>query len=158
MRIQRAHRINVAEQTEDIVNLAGTLHLSPLDFEDLLQDESIPYTVKLDFLRKRVKRIAQLHLKGLGTPWAILEAAAVYLNATIVPEQPGDPLIKHQDDAGYSHKAVLQFDGADGKHASNRCICMKACGKGTKSIRSYGIRWHRGQWKTTASSLRQYAS
>jgi hypothetical protein len=114
-RIQRAHRINVAEQSDDVVKLGATLNLSPLDFEDLLQDDSFSEAARLDFLRSRIKRIAQLHLKGLGTPWAMLEATAIYLNATIVAEQPGDPLIKPQDAAGYSHKAVLQFDGADGK-------------------------------------------
>lgn len=114
-RIQRAHRINVAEQADDIVKLAATFDLTPLDFEDLIQDGSLAYARKLDLLRARVKRIAQLQLRGLGTPWAVLEAAAIYLNATIVPEQPGDPLTKHQDAAGYSHKAVLQFDAVDGK-------------------------------------------
>src|SRR5262249_28053578 len=105
-RIQRAHRINVAEDVNDIVKLAATLDLTPLDFEDIVNDDALPYTQKLDVLRKRVKRIAQLHLNGLGTPWAALEATAIYLNATIVPEQSGDPLIKHEDAAKYSHKAV----------------------------------------------------
>ncbi len=114
-RIQRAHRINVAEQADEIVKLAATLDLTPFHFEDILQDASLSYSDKLNALRARVKRIAQLHLKGLGTPWAVLETAAIFLNATIVPENSGDPLIKQEDGDGYSHKAVLQFDFAPGK-------------------------------------------
>ncbi len=114
-RIQRAHRINVAEQADDIVKLAGALNLTAADFDDLLQDDSLTYARKLDFLRARVKRIAQVHLKGVGTPWAVLESAAIYLNATVVPENPGDPLVKHEDAAGYSHRAVFRFDAIDGQ-------------------------------------------
>jgi hypothetical protein len=118
-RIQRAHRLNVAEQTDDVVKLAATLDLTPRDFEDLLQDASLSYDKKLDFLRARVKRIAQLHLNGLGTPWAIFEATAIYLNATVVPEEPGAPLIRHEDAAGYTHKAMLQFGAVEGKPREN---------------------------------------
>ena len=114
-RIQRAHRINVAEAAEDIVRLAGALNLTEADFDDLLQDDSLDYARRLDFMRIRVKRIAQVHLKGLGTPWAVMEAAAIYLNASIVPENPGDPLIRHEDEKGYSHRAVFQFDGVQGQ-------------------------------------------
>ncbi len=49
-----------------------------------------------DALRERVKRIARQHLDGLGTPGAVLECAAIFLNATIVPESNGDPLMKHR--------------------------------------------------------------
>jgi hypothetical protein len=114
-RIQRAHRINVAEEAEDIVRLAGALNLTEADFDDLLQDDSLDYSRKLDFLRARVKRIAQVHLRGLGTPWAVMEAAAIYLNATIVPENPGAPLILNEDEAGYSHRALFRFDAVDGQ-------------------------------------------
>jgi hypothetical protein len=114
-RIQRAHRINVAEDAEDIVRLAAILDLKPFHFEDLLQDASLPYDRKLDSLRDRTKRIARLHLTGLGTPWAILDSAAIFLNGSIVPEQAADPLVKHQDADGYQHKAVVQFDAVDGK-------------------------------------------
>jgi hypothetical protein len=114
-RIQRAHRINVAEQIDDIVKLAAVLGLTPFHFEDIVQDTSLPIAIKLDALRARVKRIAQLHLVGLGTPWAVLQAAAIFLNASIVAEKTGDPLIKHEDGEGYSHKAVLQFDTVEAK-------------------------------------------
>jgi hypothetical protein len=109
-RIQRAHRINVAEQADDILRLAAVLNLTPFHFEDVLQDDSLTYSQKLDALRMRVKRVARLHLVGLGTPWAILESAAIFLNATIVPENPGDPLIQHEDADMNSHQAIVQFD------------------------------------------------
>jgi hypothetical protein len=109
-RIQRAHRINVAEQAEDILHLASILNLTPFHFEDVLQNDALSYRVKLDICRDRVKRIAQQHLEGLGTPRAVLQCASIFLNATIVPESAGDPLIKHEDADRYSHKAVLQFD------------------------------------------------
>lgn len=110
-RIQRAHRMNVAEDAGDIVKLAGILNLDAAHFEDLFADDSIPYTEKLSQMRDRARRIARVHLGGLGTPQAILEAAAIFLNATIVAAHPGDPPIKHIDSDGYSHKAMLEFRG-----------------------------------------------
>jgi hypothetical protein len=114
-RIQRAHRINVAEDAEDILRLAAILDLKPFHFEDLLQDGSLSYERRLDSLRARTKRVARLFLNGLGTPWAVLESAAIFLNASIVPEKRGDPLVKHLDSDGYQHKAIVQFDAVDGK-------------------------------------------
>jgi hypothetical protein len=114
-RIQRAHRINVAEEADDIVRLAASLDLAPFHCEDILQDKTLSSDERLNALRNRVKRIARVQLEGLGTPWAVLEAAAIFLNATIVPEQTGDPLVKHEDAKLYSHKAVLRFDQAKDK-------------------------------------------
>ena len=54
-RIQRAHRINVAEEAIDIVRLAAALNLTPLHFEDLLEDESLTEPQRLDALRARVQ-------------------------------------------------------------------------------------------------------
>ena len=92
-RIQRAHRLNVAEYENDIVRLAAALDLNPFHFEDILQDKKLSSDQRLTALRSRIKRIATLHLKGLGTPWAIFESTAIFLNTTIVPEQTGDPLV-----------------------------------------------------------------
>lgn len=108
-RIQRAHRLRVAEFAEDIVRLAALLNLAPFHFEDILTAEGLPYDQKLALMRRRVQEVAQIHLRGLGTPWAVLQSAAVFLNATIVPEQPGDPLVKHLDAEGFSHRAVIEF-------------------------------------------------
>jgi hypothetical protein len=108
-RIQRAHRITVAEEADDIVKLAGILNLGGQHFDDLLKDQSLSWDQRLDLMRRRVSRIARIHLSGLGTPGAVMEAAAVFLNANIVPERQGDPAIKHVDPDGFSHKAMLEF-------------------------------------------------
>jgi hypothetical protein len=108
-RIQWAHRIQVAEHVEDIIRLAATLNLTAFHFEDILTDDTLAYKQKLDLMRERVQRIAKVHLTGLGTPWAVMESTAIFLNATLIPEHPGDPLIKHIDEELYSHKAVIEF-------------------------------------------------
>lgn len=107
-RIQRAHRLNVAEQPLDIVRLAAVLGLTAFHFEDLAGDGA-PDPSRLELMRDRARRIARLHLLGLGTPWAILEAAAVFLNAAIVPDRPGDPLVRQVDAQGFSHRATIAF-------------------------------------------------
>jgi hypothetical protein len=109
-RIQRAHRLQVAEHPEDIIRLAAALHMTPFHFEDLLADRTLTYAAKLTRMRARVARVARVHLIGLGTPWAVLEAAAIFLDATLVPEHPGAPLIRHLDDAAFSHVARLEFN------------------------------------------------
>jgi hypothetical protein len=117
-RIQRAHRLLVAEHVEDIVRLAAILSLTSYHFEDLLSDRALPYDTVLALMRDRVERIARLHLRGLGTPWAVLESAATFLNATIVPDHEGDPLIKHLDSEGFSHSAIIEFDRTSGRPRS----------------------------------------
>ena len=109
-RIQRAHRLRVAEDTGDIVKLAAALNLTAFHFEDIQTDESLSYQEKLELMRSRVQRIARICLTGLGTPWAVMEAAATFLNAMIVSELPGDPLIKHLDGDYFSHKAAIEFN------------------------------------------------
>ena len=108
-RIQRSHRLRVVEQVEDLLRLAAALNLTAFHFEDLLTDASLDYDQRLVLMRDRVQQIAQIHLKGLGTPWAVMQCAAIFLNAHIVPERAGDPLIKHLDPDGYSHVAVIEF-------------------------------------------------
>jgi len=108
-RIQRAHRLRVAEHAEDIMRLAALLNLTPFHFEDILTNDAFSYEQKLVLMRDRVQRVAQVHLKGLGTPWAVMQSAAIFLNATIVPEHLGDLLIKHIDKESFSHKAVIEF-------------------------------------------------
>ena len=112
-RIQRAHRLRVVEQVEDLLRLAAALNLTAFHFEDLLnelyEEQTLDYEQALALMRDRVERIARVHLAGLGTPWAVMQCAAIFLNATIVSERTGDPLIKHLDDAAYSHVAVIEF-------------------------------------------------
>lgn len=108
-RIQRSHRLKVAEHEKDIMRLAAVLNLTEFHFEDILTDETLDYNQKLDMMRERIQRIARVHMIGLGTPWTVMEAAAIFLNATIVPDRPGDPMIKHIDENSFSHKAVIEF-------------------------------------------------
>jgi len=109
-RIQRAHRLLVAEQAEDVVRLAAALNLNAFHFEDLLGDRELEEQARLEALRERVQRIARLHLDGLGTPWAVLEAAAIFLNARIVADRQGDPLVKHVDPEGFVHRATVELE------------------------------------------------
>lgn len=112
-RIQRAHRLNVAEEPVDIIRLAAALHLAPVHFEDITADRSIPFNEGLDRMRERVRRIARLHLLGLGTPWAVVESAAIFLDTVVVPERVGAPLIRHLDSS--SHMALVEFTHAQGQ-------------------------------------------
>ncbi|HEU4796906.1 MAG TPA: hypothetical protein VFT02_14820 [Pyrinomonadaceae bacterium] len=109
LRIQRAHRIKVAEHADDIVRLGGALNLTAFHFEDILSDEELEYEQKLALMRERVRRIARVHLVGLGTPAALLETAAIFLNAKIVPANTGAPLVVHLDEDGFSHRATIEF-------------------------------------------------
>jgi hypothetical protein len=108
-RIQRAHRIKVAEHAEDIIRLAAALNLTAFHFEDILADKVLDYDHKLDLIRERVQRVARLHLQGLGTPWAVLEGAAIFLNATIVPDSPDAVLVHHLDAEAFSHRVTVEF-------------------------------------------------
>ncbi len=108
-RIQRAHRLRVAEFTGDLVKLAAALNLTDFHFEDILTDDSLDYNQKLGLMRSRIERIARVHLTGLGTPIAVMQAAAIFLNGHITTDQTGKPLITHLDQEGFSHKATIEF-------------------------------------------------
>jgi hypothetical protein len=112
-RIQRAHRLRVADDAADILRLAALLGLTRWHFEDILADDAAPYDDRLARLRERVTRLAALHLKGLGTPWAVVEAAAVFLESRIAAGR-GGAMLRRLDPAGYSHRAELEhrFAGA----------------------------------------------
>lgn len=114
-RIQRAHRLQVAEAAEDIVRLAATVNLDAFHFEDLRANSSLTYEARLKLMRERIQRVAALHLGGLGTPWAVMEAAAIFLAARIVPDHDGAPLISHLDEEGLSHKSVIEYSTPDAR-------------------------------------------
>jgi hypothetical protein len=114
-RIQRAHRLLVAPHPDDIVLLAAALDLDEFHFEDLLGDAALEHELRLELMRERVQRIARLHLSGLGTPWAVIEGAAIFLNASVVPDREGEPLVKHLDRDGFSHRATVEFTHAPGR-------------------------------------------
>jgi hypothetical protein len=109
-RIQRAHRLLVAEHNEDIIRLAAALNLDAFYFEDVLGDPELADQQRLEVLRERIQRIARLHLAGLGTPTAVLEAAAIFLNARIVADRPGDPPIRHVDPEGFVHRVTVELE------------------------------------------------
>ncbi|CAB1078034.1 hypothetical protein JY97_14250 [Alkalispirochaeta odontotermitis] len=108
-RIQRAHRLRVAEHPKDIMRLAAVLNLTPFHFEDILNADIFDYEQKLTLMRERVQRIARIQLTGLGTPWAVMQSAAIFLNATIVPQNSSTKTIKHLDPEGFSHSAEIEF-------------------------------------------------
>src|SRR5690349_15692301 len=58
-RIQRAHRLLVAEHAADIVRLAAILRLTSYHFEDLLADHTLLYDTVLALMRERVTRVAR---------------------------------------------------------------------------------------------------
>ncbi len=126
-RIQRAHRLQVAEDLGDLVLLAAALNLTPHHFDDILSEPPLEmgegghfrqrlidaYAGRLDAARDRVRRVARLHLDGLGTPWAMLEGAAIFLGADVRAE-PGAPRVHHEDENGFSHWADVSFPRASG--------------------------------------------
>jgi hypothetical protein len=109
LRIQRAHRLKVTEDVGDTLRLAAALHLDPFHFEDLVTNRDLSYDERLVRMRERITRIARVHLSGLGTPWAVVEATAIFLDATLVPQQTGGPAIRRLDAQGYSHVATLEY-------------------------------------------------
>jgi hypothetical protein len=109
LRVQRAHRLKVAERVEDIIHLGEVLGLTRFHFEDIINDQVLRYDEKLALLRERVQRIARVHVKGLGTPWAVMEAAAIFLNAVIVAKNGSSSLITHLDADSFSHEAIIEF-------------------------------------------------
>ena len=108
-RIQRAHRLRVAEHADDIVRLAALLNLDPVHFADILARTGVPYERRLDSMRRRVQRVAEIHLDGLGTPGALLAGAAVFLDADLVPSAPDAPLVHHLDAGGWSHWSAIEY-------------------------------------------------
>jgi hypothetical protein len=113
-RIQRAHRLEVAEHAEDILELAAVLGLERRHFDDLLESDEIPYADKLRLMRRRVRRVARLHLEGAGTPWAVVEAAAIFLDADLAPASEDRRGLRTIDPEGFAHRADLRSDAIDG--------------------------------------------
>jgi len=110
-RIQRAHRLKVAEEIQDVLRLVAALNLTAFHFEDITAKRDLSYEERLARMRERIVRIARVHLAGLGTPAAIMEAVAIFLDAHLVPEKPDTPVIRHLDREHYSHESFLQIAG-----------------------------------------------
>jgi hypothetical protein len=143
-RIQRAHRLKVAEHVVDIMRLAGIMNLTSFHFEDIVDDQSLGYADKLTLMRDRVQRIANLHLQGLGTPWAILEGTAIFLRGTIVPQDDQSPLISHVDDDRYSHKAILEFANVAGNPRAQVFLHENPIRRKKVELAE---RWQRNSWQ-----------
>lgn len=108
-RIQRSHRVLLAEHADDLVRLAAALNLNPFHFEDVLAARGVPYERRLEVVRERVRRVARVHLDGLGTPSALLEAAAVFLNARAVASASDGSLVQFVDASHFSSEAIVEF-------------------------------------------------
>jgi hypothetical protein len=123
-RIQRAHRLRVVEELGDLVLLAGALDLSATHFDDILseappsgdaaslQDYLDAYAERVSAARRRMERVARLHLIGLGTVWAVMEGAAIFMNAEVVAPDGASSPIRDEDDEGFSHRIDLRFERA----------------------------------------------
>lgn len=145
-RIQRAHRINVAENLGDLIRLAALLRLGPEYFEDLVEISNSDYEGALDRVRNRIKQLAGIHLRGLGTPRSILESTSVLLDAEIIgaisnvspdglthkvtiqlPEQPGgetDQIVLHENPLRRMKQHPVKRWPLDGWAVNNRNVSL----------------------------------
>jgi hypothetical protein len=137
--IQRAHRLDVAEEERDVLGLAALLGLQGADFailqrfwergfiaaEDPLpadaQDrEAQAYARYLAELRESVQRTVRVMQEGCGTLWALLEGTAILLNADTLPQSgrmqhPDQNSVPH---GGFIHRARIKYSVMqDGKPA-----------------------------------------
>ena len=161
-RIQRAHRLLVVDDLGDLLRLAAALNLSPAHFADIL-GEAAPdpgsdgnaglrrwlieaYSARLHAARDRVQRIARVHLDGLGTPWALLEGAAIFLGAHVLGDSQGHEVVHHEDDAGYSHWVDVAFRRTRGEPVARIVLHenpLRRCAPEMAErypVRSWGVR------------------
>ncbi|HYN82260.1 MAG TPA: hypothetical protein VES88_12210 [Gemmatimonadaceae bacterium] len=119
-RIQRAHRIRVATQTNDVLLLANALNLQEQHFSDLRSDEDISYDRLLTAMKRRVERVARLHLDALGTPKAVVDAAAIMLDAELT-RKTDTPWLRRLDAEAYSYVTDIDFgEGRSGGRQRGR--------------------------------------
>jgi len=149
-RIQRAHRLLVAEQPEDVIRLSAALNLTAFYFEDLLADPKLDDQTRLDTMRDRVQRIARLHLEGLGTARAILEAGAIFLNGRIVPDRDGAPLVRHVDPEGFVHSVTIELELLPGLPRTHIYLYENPLRR--KKVDS-AARWYLDSWAVDNESL-----
>jgi hypothetical protein len=155
-RIQRSHRIAVADEASDVLRLAALAALRPADFfivdalqrhglyaklaEQLNVDEganadppvvSTPlpddvreqrgYDAYVDALRTAVKRSVAVIVDGCGTVRALMEGAAILLDAT--PLEPGGAIELLDADpvfGGFEHRVRVRHHVIDGEHVRTR--------------------------------------
>src|SRR3989442_8468310 len=95
-RIQRAHRLTLAEEERDVFQLAALVGVQRADllilrkfyekgFFALDQEtEEKAYAAYLTKLKESVQRIVRIMLQGCGTIWALVEGTSVLINAKTV--------------------------------------------------------------------------
>jgi hypothetical protein len=119
-RIQRAHRLTLAEEERDIFQLAALVGLQRADllilrrfyekgfFASEEKTAEKAYGKYLSELKESVQRIVRIMLQGCGTIWALLEGASVLINADTIGE------IKHTDAAeargGFIHRVPVEYN------------------------------------------------
>lgn len=149
-RIQRAHRIRVAEDTEDILLLAAALNLTEIHFSDLLTDEEIEHDERLRLMRRRVRRVARLHLQGSGTPWAIVEGTSIFLDATVIPPTEGERRMRPIDAERFSHRAEVESDR--GSSTKRALLDLHENPRRRRRIEP-AARWPRLEWRVRNESV-----
>jgi hypothetical protein len=119
-RIQRAHRLMLAEEERDVWQLAALVGLQRADllilrksyekrFFALKQEtEEKAYAKYLSELKESVQRIVRIMLEGCGTIWALLEGASVLIDADTAGA------VKHTDAdearGGFIHRVPVKYN------------------------------------------------
>ena len=118
-RIQRAHRLMLAEEERDVFQLAALAGLQRADllilrkfyekgfFTQGQETEEEAHARYLSELKESVQRIVRIMLQGCGTIWALLEGASVLINANTVGA------VKHTDAGeargGFIHRVPVEY-------------------------------------------------
>jgi len=130
-KIQRSHRLKIADEERDILQLAALLGFERADFVLLsrLYDKGFlaedagdgsetasfaDYKKNyLDRLRDTVERMARLMLDGCGTIWALLEGTAILAGGQTVFADNKSPTIEHPDQdltpGGFIHRVAIRY-------------------------------------------------
>ena len=108
--IQRAHRLEVADEARDVLGLGALLTLHPADFFILsaLYTGGVvgTYDAYVNALRSGVQRAVAILMDGCGTIRALLEGTAILLDA----DETGE--IEHLDD--FVHRVAVHHHAGDG--------------------------------------------
>jgi hypothetical protein len=137
-RIQRSHRLDLADEAADVLNLAGLLDLQAADFfvlerlhahgyfagqvRDATEAQPLPdqdrearaYGLFVDELRDSVRRTIGVLMEGCGTLWALLEGTAIIIDADRLDSDgnvdPSARIVEHLD-AGLPHGGFVHRIG-----------------------------------------------
>lgn len=108
-RIQRAHRLPVADEAADVLGLAALLTLRPADVfivSALHAHGLFGYDAYVEALRGAVRRMVAVLTDGCGTLWALLEGTAILLHA----ERSGaiEHVDAHLPQGGFVHRLAVR--------------------------------------------------